>query len=486
MAENNTWYSTLSYVDSKASYKALSYTWGEVDENRGFWLSDNIVETLNAYPGDLEKLHLWFDAVCINQGNTNEKIDQVKRMRKIYTDAISVQVWIGNQGDDTVNPTQAIMYCLPCTIAPDISYWSTAVWRNARMNGSLQHTTDRLPVLKKRLLNLDEQAYKCSYAARKRYIPQADFNDEPAILKRMSDVAIRTLVNDILGDSFELKIDLGLTLKGHTYGKPASHMSRLLLSWQPSENIPSVWEERMKHILEVSKHSYDYLEDLLGLTYRFTKPGRFFLGSPNWYTNFPLHRSAWKFGWYGNEICSGCVQDAHSSKENCTPREEKQKFNKCPNENCMRDRHPYIDQKSIQPINTGTQELARSHFSMIIAPKLSRVWGKLSTAIRAVAWKNQSIYLMSLNSHKTQHYRCQRNTGNGLKSRLLVPLVMACLPAVSATPLERQSFLTQSAETIVAKTMYEQVISIGEVSSNCILKFKLLIKVDSVAVGVHL
>jgi hypothetical protein len=38
---------------------------------------------------------LWIDAVCIDQGNLEERNQQVAQMRDIYTNAKSVIVWLG-------------------------------------------------------------------------------------------------------------------------------------------------------------------------------------------------------------------------------------------------------------------------------------------------------------------------------------------------------------------------------------------------------
>jgi hypothetical protein len=45
-------------------------------------------------PGSISS-RLWIDAVCINQGDMQERNEQVLQMRDVYTKAESVIVWLG-------------------------------------------------------------------------------------------------------------------------------------------------------------------------------------------------------------------------------------------------------------------------------------------------------------------------------------------------------------------------------------------------------
>jgi hypothetical protein len=49
---------------------------------------------------DLPRL-LWADAVCIDQQNLQERSDQVRLMASIYSSAIRVIVWLGEEADDS-------------------------------------------------------------------------------------------------------------------------------------------------------------------------------------------------------------------------------------------------------------------------------------------------------------------------------------------------------------------------------------------------
>ena len=88
-------------------YDALSYTWGGdsnmkevLVDGRLMHLRENLWSFLNhcATTSLATKHHhnLWIDAICINQENDAEKGYQVKQMRKIYTQARSVIVWLGD------------------------------------------------------------------------------------------------------------------------------------------------------------------------------------------------------------------------------------------------------------------------------------------------------------------------------------------------------------------------------------------------------
>ncbi|KAF2836616.1 HET-domain-containing protein, partial [Patellaria atrata CBS 101060] len=45
--------------------------------------------------------YCWVDQICINQSNIDERGEQVSLMRRIYKRARSVQVWLGEEADDS-------------------------------------------------------------------------------------------------------------------------------------------------------------------------------------------------------------------------------------------------------------------------------------------------------------------------------------------------------------------------------------------------
>ncbi|KAN0110765.1 HET domain containing protein [Hyaloscypha variabilis] len=66
-------------------YIALSYTWGSVND----------VRTIHSLRLPNVTGRIWVDSVCINQGDIDDRTNQVKRMTQIYRDASGVFIWLG-------------------------------------------------------------------------------------------------------------------------------------------------------------------------------------------------------------------------------------------------------------------------------------------------------------------------------------------------------------------------------------------------------
>ncbi|RYP78247.1 hypothetical protein DL771_000724 [Monosporascus sp. 5C6A] len=89
-------------------YEALSYVWGD-DGNRQPILIDNheLKVTSNLHAALLRlrdrllQRVIWIDAICINQGDANEKGQQVQSMANIYAKASRVIVWLGEAAADS-------------------------------------------------------------------------------------------------------------------------------------------------------------------------------------------------------------------------------------------------------------------------------------------------------------------------------------------------------------------------------------------------
>lgn len=84
-------------------YICLSYTWGyqfpifSVRVNgRVMWIRKNLYRFLNRAVQRFPNQYLWIDAICINQGDNEEKSKQVQRMGSIYRTATEVLVWLGS------------------------------------------------------------------------------------------------------------------------------------------------------------------------------------------------------------------------------------------------------------------------------------------------------------------------------------------------------------------------------------------------------
>ncbi|KAI8942841.1 hypothetical protein NX059_000881 [Plenodomus lindquistii] len=84
-------------------YHALSYVWGSQRVKRPIRLDSvifhatfNLESALRHLRAQLEDVLLWIDALCIDQGNTQERTHQVKLMGNIYAQCQSVLVYLGD------------------------------------------------------------------------------------------------------------------------------------------------------------------------------------------------------------------------------------------------------------------------------------------------------------------------------------------------------------------------------------------------------
>lgn len=84
-------------------YHALSYCWGDPSLPRAKILLDEIEvevtisleQALKVFRHDTTPMVFWVDAICINQNDPEEKAEQIKLMRDIYSHAKIVDVFLG-------------------------------------------------------------------------------------------------------------------------------------------------------------------------------------------------------------------------------------------------------------------------------------------------------------------------------------------------------------------------------------------------------
>jgi galactokinase len=88
-------------------YQALSYTWSDSAvkvkislNGKRFMVTQNLESALRNLrcPGLREirsQLPTWIDAICTNQNDTDERDEQVRRMKSIYKEAQRVVVYLG-------------------------------------------------------------------------------------------------------------------------------------------------------------------------------------------------------------------------------------------------------------------------------------------------------------------------------------------------------------------------------------------------------
>ncbi|ETS73567.1 hypothetical protein PFICI_14513 [Pestalotiopsis fici W106-1] len=90
---------------TEIEYEALSYTWGDGLDTVPIYLGEhataslqvtrNCFNALKALRQDDEPRHLWIDAICINQGDDEERSVQVRGMAKIYGSASRTVIYLG-------------------------------------------------------------------------------------------------------------------------------------------------------------------------------------------------------------------------------------------------------------------------------------------------------------------------------------------------------------------------------------------------------
>jgi len=92
-------------------YAALSYVWGSPTDTRLIILNDrevpiqaNLEVALRALSTRAEfhgSYKLWIDALCINQLDIQERSHQIGKMKMIYSEALSVVAWLGEEADSS-------------------------------------------------------------------------------------------------------------------------------------------------------------------------------------------------------------------------------------------------------------------------------------------------------------------------------------------------------------------------------------------------
>ncbi|KAI1357290.1 heterokaryon incompatibility protein-domain-containing protein [Xylaria arbuscula] len=83
-------------------FVALSYCWGPIEPKKTIFLNGkekivtpNLYDALIHIRDILSPVSLWVDAICINQGDLEERQCEVQKMGNIYRDATAVLLWLG-------------------------------------------------------------------------------------------------------------------------------------------------------------------------------------------------------------------------------------------------------------------------------------------------------------------------------------------------------------------------------------------------------
>jgi heterokaryon incompatibility protein (HET) len=87
---------------SAVSYDALSYTWGDLSTTyplicggKELRIHHNLHQALPYLANRPSTLPLWIDAMCINQADGREKMEQIRLMSEIYRRGACVWAWLG-------------------------------------------------------------------------------------------------------------------------------------------------------------------------------------------------------------------------------------------------------------------------------------------------------------------------------------------------------------------------------------------------------
>jgi len=108
---------TFSMLDSGSThpYESLSYVWGSDNNKQAIYVDDDeLYVTANLHVALSHLRHclleriLWVDAICINQGDNDEKGRQIQLMAKIYSKASRVIVWLGEAADGSKQALETI------------------------------------------------------------------------------------------------------------------------------------------------------------------------------------------------------------------------------------------------------------------------------------------------------------------------------------------------------------------------------------------
>jgi hypothetical protein len=139
--------SVVSLLD-EPQYDALSYVWGDWENSQQIHVDEQAVKvTRNLYKAlrrirnhHSEPVRLWVDAVCINQGDEQERGSQVSLMGKLYSSCQKTLMWLG-EWDETVS----VMEQRSVKMTGDAADFESEHWKEYMASFGL--TGDDLPLL---------------------------------------------------------------------------------------------------------------------------------------------------------------------------------------------------------------------------------------------------------------------------------------------------------------------------------------------------
>jgi hypothetical protein len=103
-------------VERSPSYYALSYVWGTATRSYTLQTSQGAVSITASLRSALrrirkrdEVIHVWVDAICIDQENDYEKATQIRMLPNIFQSAEIVLCWIGEERDDSTSAIETLL-----------------------------------------------------------------------------------------------------------------------------------------------------------------------------------------------------------------------------------------------------------------------------------------------------------------------------------------------------------------------------------------
>ncbi|QDS77753.1 hypothetical protein FKW77_004831 [Venturia effusa] len=108
----------VSHRFNWGDFEALSYCWESDVCEKDVLVDGSLVQIPKNLEAMLQKLqylpevesgmHFWIDGLCIDQNNISEKNHQVQLMKRIYTEALCVIVWLGDGDDESDQAMDAL------------------------------------------------------------------------------------------------------------------------------------------------------------------------------------------------------------------------------------------------------------------------------------------------------------------------------------------------------------------------------------------
>ncbi|CAJ2505055.1 Uu.00g124490.m01.CDS01 [Anthostomella pinea] len=105
------------------AYEAISYAWGPTTptallecSGRALRITGSLDTALRAFRWGDRPRELWIDQICINQHDTDERSQQVQRMRDIYSQANRVLSWLGEDDGSARGPLAKDLIAKICAV----------------------------------------------------------------------------------------------------------------------------------------------------------------------------------------------------------------------------------------------------------------------------------------------------------------------------------------------------------------------------------